>query len=320
MTAPVPTTFSTTTFPDPAASANMRETFVNTVTGELDNDPRLAVVLAEISADRFTEAAGYHPKRVINVGIREQAMIGVAAGLSLTGMRPVVHTITPFLVERPFEQIKLDLNHQSAGAVLVSTGASYDYPAAGRTHMAPGDVALLDTLPDWTVHVPGHPAEVATMLRTAFATDDFVYMRLSERGNAEALATGPEFRTIRHGRDGVVVAVGPMLRPVLAATAMLDVTVLYAATIRPFDAAGLRAAVLSASPDVVLVEPYMRGTSVHVINDALSDLPHRVHALGVRRDAELRAYGTAEQHEAAHGLGPTGIAASVRRFLEPRSA
>ncbi|MDR7300517.1 transketolase family protein [Haloactinomyces albus] len=299
---------------------SMRETFVDTVAGELDGDPRLAVVLAEISADRFTEVAERYPERVINVGIREQALIGVAGGLSLTGMRPVVHTITPFLVERPFEQIKLDLNHQSAGAVLVSTGASYDYPAAGRTHMAPGDVALLDTLPDWTVHVPGHPAEVPAMLRTAFAADGLVYIRLSERGNAEALAEGPEFRTIRHGREGVVLAVGPMLRPVLAATAMLDVTVLYAATVRPFDAAGLRAAALSASPDVVLVEPYLRGTSSHLVEDALSALPHRVHALGVSRDAELRAYGTAEQHEAAHGLGPTEIAASVRRFLGARSA
>ncbi|RCW43223.1 transketolase [Halopolyspora algeriensis] len=306
------TALATTTMP----AAGMREVFTDTMSTALDADPRAAVVLAEISADRFTEAARRHPDRVINVGIREQAMIGVAGGLALAGMRPVVHTITPFLVERPFEQIKLDLAHQGAGAVLVSTGASYDYPAAGRTHMAPGDVALLDTLPGWTVHVPGHPAEVPAMLNSALATDEPVYIRLSDRGNAEPLAEGPKFRPVRHGRHGVVVAVGPTLRPVLAATATLDVTVLYAPTIRPFDSAGLRAAVSAASPDVVLVEPYLRGTSTHVVSDVLSDLPHRVHALGVRRDAELRAYGTAEQHEAAHGLGPTGIAASLRQFLE----
>lgn len=299
----------------PTESATMREAFVDTVTTALDTDPRVAVVLADISADRFTEAAERHPDRVVNVGIREQAMIGVAGGLSLAGMRPVAHTITPFLVERPFEQIKLDLGHQNAGAVLVSTGASYDYPTAGRTHMAPGDVALLDTLPHWTVHVPGHPAEVPVLLETALTTDEFVYMRLSERGNAEALAEGIGLRTIRRGHGGVVVAVGPMLRPVLAATATMDVTVLYAATVRPFDAAGLRAAVLAASPDIVLVEPYLRGTSGHLVADALSDLPHRVCALGMRRETELRAYGTVEQHEAAHGLSPTGIAASMRQFL-----
>jgi transketolase len=79
--------------------------------------------------------------------------------MSLAGIRPIAHTFASFLVERPFEQIKLDLNHQapSAGAILVSSGASFDYSASGRTHQSPGDVALLGTLPGWTVHVPGHP-------------------------------------------------------------------------------------------------------------------------------------------------------------------
>ncbi|MGW1677473.1 transketolase family protein [Saccharopolyspora sp. NPDC002376] len=300
----------------PTIAATMRDQFAQTVGEALDADPRVAVVLAEISADRFTEAAQRHPRRVLNVGIREQAMVGVAGGLALTGLRPVVHSITPFAVERPFEQLKLDLSHQGVGAIVVSTGASYDYPTAGRTHMAPGDVALIDTLPGWTVHVPGHPAEVDALLRSALPGDDPVYLRLSERVNAEPLVTGPGWRTVRSGSRGVVLAVGPMLDPVLTATAALDVTVLYTATVRPFDAAGLREAVGAAGPEVVLVEPYLRGTSTHEVNDALADIPHRSLALGVRRDQELRAYGTAEEHESAHGLGPTAIAASIRDFLD----
>lgn len=293
----------------------MRETFTEITSAALDEDERLAVVLADISADRFTGAAARHPHRVLNVGIREQAMIGVAGGLALTGMRPIVHTIVPFLVERPFEQLKLDLNHQGVGAVLVGIGASYDYPSAGRTHMGPGDVALLDTLPGWTVHVPGHPDEVPPLLRSALRGDDLVYLRLSDRVNDAALGVGPGWQRVRRGGRGVVLAVGPMLRPVLAATALLDVTVLYTPTIRPFDGAGLRAAVHDAAPEVVLVEPYLSGTSSAQVGEALADLPHRIRALGVRRDRELRAYGTSDEHEAAHGLGPAALAGTIGAFL-----
>ena len=119
-------------------SETMRERFTRVTAQALDSDPRLAVVLADIGVDGF-EAAGAsqrHPQRVINVGIREQLMIGVAGGLAQEGMRPVVHSYAPFLVERPFEQIKLDLGHQDVGALLVSTGASYDASRGGPD--APG--------------------------------------------------------------------------------------------------------------------------------------------------------------------------------------
>lgn len=294
---------------------SMREVFADTTTEALDHHPELGLVLADISADRFVEAAARYPDRVINVGIREQLMVSVAGGLALSGMRPVVHTFAPFLVERPYEQIKLDLNHQGMGAVLVSSGGSYDYSSAGRTHMGPADVALLDTLPGWTVHVPGHPNEVRSLLRHSLAGSDTVYIRLSDRVNPDPFPPGTH--RVRSGRSGVVVAVGPTLGPTLAATALMDVTVLYTTTPRPFDFAELRRAVLAATPDVVLVEPYLRGTSAYLVDEALADLPHRVLALGVRRDAELRAYGTPDEHEHAHGLGPTAIAAALRQFLTP---
>ena len=111
-------------------------------------------------------------------------MIGVAGGLAQEGLRPVVHSYAPFLVERPFEQIKLDLGHQDAGAILVSIGASYDASEEGRTHQAPGDVALLATLPGFAIHVPGHADEAEALLRREFARDGRAYLRLSGETNA----------------------------------------------------------------------------------------------------------------------------------------
>lgn len=301
---------------DIVAGNSMRERFVSFTTRQLDEDPRLAVVLAEITMDGFRPAWSRHPDRVINVGIREQLLVGVGGGLALTGLRPVVHTFASFLVERPFEQIKLDFGHQGTGGVLVSASASYDWPAGGFTHMAPGDVALLDTLDGWTVHVPGHPDEAEALLRHAYAAgDDKVYVRLSQQSNAAPRPVdGARFLTVREGRAGVVVAVGPLLDNVLAATEGMDVTVLYATTVRPFDDAALRAAVGSA--EVVLVEPYLAGTSSGAAAAALVEVPHRVLGLGVGK-AELRRFGTIDEHTAAHGLDPRGLRERITAFLHP---
>ncbi|ORT56579.1 transketolase C-terminal domain-containing protein [Streptomyces sp. CB03238] len=298
----------------------MRDRFISTTSRLLDEDPRLALVLAEISRDGFRQAEDRHPDRVINVGIREQLLIGVGGGLALTGMRPVLHTFASFLVERPFEQVKLDFGHQGVGGVLVSAGASYDWPAGGFTHMSPGDVALMDTLDGWTVHVPGHPDEAEALLRHAVAGDDKVYVRLSLQSNGRARAvTGEGFLTVREGRGGVVVAVGPMLDDVLAATEGLDVTVLYATTVRPFDDETIRRAAGGGTADVVIVEPYLAGTSTSAANDALADIPHRVLGLGVAK-RELRRYGHMEDHLAAHGLDGRGLRARITAFLDHQGA
>ncbi|WP_405677528.1 transketolase [Streptomyces sp. NBC_00868] len=297
---------------------SMRERFISVTSDLLGEDPRLALVLAEITMDGFRPAQERHPDRVINVGIREQLLVGVGGGLALTGLRPVVHTFASFLVERPFEQVKLDFGHQATGGVLVSASASYDWPAGGFTHMAPGDVALLDTLDGWTVHVPGHPDEAEALLRHAYAAgDDKVYVRLSQQSNASPRPVeGLGFRTVREGRAGVVVAVGPLLDNVLAATEGLDLTVLYAPTVRPFDAAAVREAAGRAAADVVLVEPYLAGTSTAAANDALAHVPHRVLGLGVAR-AELRRYGTIDEHTAAHGLDPRSLRERITAFRAP---
>ncbi|WP_200212372.1 transketolase family protein [Micromonospora coerulea] len=290
----------------------MRETFVTTATALLD-DPRTTIVLADISAAAFAPAARRYPDRVLNVGIREQLMVGVAGGLALTGQRPIVHSYAPFLVERAYEQIKLDLDHQGVGAVLVSVGASYDRAAAGRTHLAPADVALIDTLRDWTVHVPGHSDEVPGLLRDLVCGQDSAYVRLSTQSNARAYPDAGDLRVLRDAGRGapLLVAVGPVLDAALAAVAGLPVTVAYTHRPRPFDTAGLRAL---AGTEVILVEPYLAGTSARVVGAALADRPHRLLALGVGRD-DLRRYGSAEDHTRWHGLDAAGLRRSVEGFL-----
>jgi transketolase len=288
---------------------DMRERFYALAREALDEDERVAVVTAQIGNDSI----GEHPRH-FDVGIREQLMIGVAAGLALEGYRSVAHSYTPFLVERPWEFLKLDLGHNDVGAVLVSTGASYDAARSGRTHQAPEDVALVASLPDWTIHVPGHVDEVERLFRQALGGEGRTYLRLSEETNHARVDPG-WLTVLRHGSPGtpLVIAVGPTLTPVLEATSDRDVTLAYIATVRPFPHDEVRDA-LADGTDVVLVEPYQAGTSAAEIAIALRDRPHRLLALGVP-NMEFRHYGTGAEHRAGHGLDAAGIGRSLESFL-----
>lgn len=291
-----------------------RDRFYRIVPQLLAERPDTALVLAQIGMGYLDPRASAPVRdRIINVGIREQLMVGVAGGLALAGLRPIVHTFAAFLLERPFEQVKLDLGHQGVGAVLVSAGGSYNWPGGGETHFGHRDVALLDTLDGWTVQVPGHPDEAEALLRQAITGQGRYYLRLDGASNAVARdVTDGRFQVLRRGGRATVIAVGPLADRALAATEGLDVTVLYATTVRPFDAETLRATL--GEPDVVLVEPYLRGTSVAEVSRALADLRHRVLGLGVGQQ-ELRRYGTVDQHDALHGLDEAGLRAAIAGFL-----
>ena len=294
----------------------MRERFTRLTSESLDDDPRLAVVLADIGVDRFEEsgALARHRARVINVGIREQLMVGVAAGLAQEGMRP----------DRP--QLRAVPRRAALRADQARPRASGRRRGAGqhrrlfrrldqegRTHQAPGDVALLATVPGFAIHVPGHPDEAEELLRREYARDGRAYVRLSADTNAEPRPV-EELTVVREGPAGapLILAVGPALDPVLEAAADLAVTVAYASTVLPFPGGALRE--LATGSDIVIVEPYLAGTSAAALADALRDQPRRLLALGVP-PLELRRYGTPDEHRRAYGLDADGIRRSLDAFL-----
>jgi transketolase len=297
----------------------MRNRFVKVASELLDDEPNFALVFADISVDRFmgNGAMARHPDRVVNVGIREQLMVNVAAGMALEGMRTIAHSFAPFLIERSFEQVKLAYSHQGVGGILVSAGAPYDTAAYGRTHQTAADVALIGTLPYWRVHVPGHPDEAEAHLRDAVRSDDAVYIRLSDQQNAAAhpMESG-RLITVRSGSDGAptIVAIGPILDAVVEATSEIDATILYTSTVRPLDADGLRAGMTGDS--VILVEPCLEGTTAAAVSRALSNRPHRLLSIGIP-NIEHRKYGSSSQHNTAYGLDAAGLRERIATWLEP---
>ena len=295
---------------------DMRARFVQTASALLDEDPRVAVLLAEISEDRFAPAIRAHPDRVINLGIMEQTMIGAAAGFAMEGFRPIAHSIAPFLVERPFEQIKIDFGYQGLGGSLVSCGASYDYGAEGATHHAPGDVAALLAIPGVEVMVPGTPDELERLLRATYANGRLTYVRGSNAENLSSFPVEPgRIEVVRRGSQATVLAVGPMLGRTLAAFEGLDLTIAYVTSVSPFDAAGLRA-IAGDRPLVVTVEPFYQGTLVPAVAEALQDVPSQIASIGVARGF-IHTYGTAPEHDRDVGLDEASLRAKVEgSFLD----
>lgn len=288
---------------------DMRQHMIDLLNTMVLEDERVVIVLADISASRFTPH-----KRVLNLGIMEQSMISVSAGLAMEGFIPVAHTFAPFLVERPLEQLKDDFCYQRLGGNFISTGASYDYSEEGMTHQGPGDVQALLGLPGMQIVVPGTALEFERLFRQTYANGAPTYYRLALRSNpTEREVDFGKLAVIRRGRAGTLIAVGPMLEPTLRAAEDLDVTVLYCTTVAPFDGETLRRE--CANERIVLVEPYYTGGLTAQIMAAMQRRPVCIESIGVPHRV-LNGYGTPEQHEEALGLTPQGIRERVVNFLE----
>ncbi len=289
----------------------MRQQMIQTVSELLETDERLVLVLGDISVETFR--AAFRSERIINVGIMEQTMTSVAAGMALEGFIPVLHSITPFLVERPFEQIKDDFCYQELGGNFISIGASYDYSTEGMTHHGPGDVQILRSLPGMQIVVPGTAGEFDRLFRESYANGSPTYYRLSESTNPmDYPVRFGKLEVVQTGSQATILAVGPVLSYTLPAVKDLDVTVLYSTTVAPFDAETFRAH--CRGNKVVLVEPYYAGVLIPDITAAMGRIPVAIESIGVPHKA-LSRYGTPKQHDEALGLTPEGIRRWVEHFL-----
>jgi len=292
---------------------SMRKQFVTTIESLLASDEKMVLLLGDIGVHGFKNAFSSFPDRVYNIGILEQATVGAASGLAMSGFIPVVHTIAPFIIERALEQIKLDFCYQKQGGNFISVGASYDYAALGSTHHCPADVGTLLNIPRMEVVLPGAGDEFDKLFRQAYNNGNPTYFRLSERLNNESYDV--EFgkaNVVKKGGRATVIAVGTALKNVLEACADLDVTILYYTTVAPFDAETLRKN--CASGKILLCEPYYSGALAADIYAALNPKPVIIETSGVPRKF-LEAYGKREEHDKVLGLTKEGITDKINKLI-----
>lgn len=216
----------------------MRKQFKSTVMDLAARDEKIVVLLGDVSVYLFNDFKNNYPGRFYNLGICESTLISVGAGLSLQGFRPFMHTIAPFITERCYEQIKLDLCYNRLGGSIVSCGASFDYAWDGATHHAYTDLALMRMLPEMEVFQPGSGKELDFLLKKRYDSGQPAYYRLSDNPHGIALDQ------VEYGRGVVikdcgaavtVVTAGPLLAGVLEACRDLDVNILYFHTLKPID-------------------------------------------------------------------------------------
>ena len=143
----------------------MRKIFGRELLKYAELDAKLFLIVGDIGYGIFDDFRSKFPERFINMGICEQSMVGVAAGMALEGINPWVYTITPFLIERPFEQLKLDIAQQVANVKLVGYA---DYPSLGPTHSEVDAKGLMALLPGIKSHFPTTEKEVINSIATSY--------------------------------------------------------------------------------------------------------------------------------------------------------
>lgn len=270
----------------------MRRSFSLLMQERLKEDSDSVLLLGDIGVFSFRNAFELCPDRVFNVGILEQGMIGLAAGLAKSGLNPFVHTIAPFLVERPLEQLKIDFGYQKLRGNFISVGASFDYSALGCTHHCPADVAILLGIPGFEIYVPGTEDEFKSQFKQASGNDSASYFRLSEECNTKSFHHKIGMSLVRTGEKCTVLSVGPTLDMVEQACKEFDVEILYVNSIYPFDNEFL--AQHCKSGNIVIVEPFYSGTINFLITKALIGRKISLVNFGIPR-AFIDEYGSIDE-------------------------
>ncbi len=223
----------------------MRYAFIKTVTQEAEKDNRIMLLTGDLGFTVFEDFRDRFPKQFINVGVAEQNMMGVAAGLALTGKIVFAYSIATFASMRPFEQIRNDIASHNASVVVVGTGAGLSYGHASITHHAQEDIAIMRTIPGMTILCPADPIETTWATREAIKLKRPVYLRLGMKGEPNLYQTKPTLHLgkgsmLQKGKGIAIIATGNIVGNALSTANLLAKhrirpTVVSMHTIKPFD-------------------------------------------------------------------------------------
>ena len=223
---------------------SIRTQFSETALSIAEKDENLVVIVADISHGIFKNFRNKFPKRYYNIGICEPAIVNMAAGLNKVGLNPVVHTIAPFLIERSFEQIKLDFAYQNLNINLVSVGSSFDYSKLGYSHHCYEDAAILKHFDRTQIFFPGNSEEFDILFRQHYKDKKINYFRITEFPHEEKIKIHLNEKKysykVMDGSDITFVVLGNQLKKAMKAAKNLksnniNCEIIYFNSLKPFE-------------------------------------------------------------------------------------
>lgn len=280
-------------------------------------DPRIYIVVADISpAGPMEKFRTEFPERFINVGVAEQTMIGICAGLALKGMKPFAYTIATFSLYRPYEIIRDDLGYQNLPVTVVGIGGGVIYSTLGATHYAQEDIAIAGSIPNMTILAPCDPEEAraATQYVGRRSSGGPVYLRFGKAGEPVITADAMEpfqfgkVRYLRKGDDvallsyGVIMGMAKKVADTLSAKGR-SVSLIACHTLKPLDTQGI-ADILKHHKHVVVIEEHvpqggLAAQTKQIAWEIKADCELNVFTL---KDQFVHCYGSHEDILRAHGI------------------
>ena len=223
----------------------MRDAFAREMTNLAAERSEVTLLSGDIGNRMFDQFKQVAPERFFNCGIAEANMMSVAAGMALSGLRPVIYTITPFTTTRCLEQIRVGVAYHQAPVVIVGTGSGLSYAELGPTHHSLEDLAILRTLPGLNVAAPADSTELVAQLREAVVANSPTYIRIGKKGEPQLHSASAQLgigkaNLLRSGTDLLVVGVGPILFEAVkaaeaAAAKGVSVAVASLGSVKPMD-------------------------------------------------------------------------------------
>jgi transketolase len=292
----------------------MRNQFTQTVTKLFNKNKKIFLILGDIGVFGFQNLLKKKSSRALNIGILEQATISFAAGLSKIGFVPVVHTIATFMVNRAFEQLKLDFGYQKLNGNFISVGASYDYAALGCSHHCPEDINLMKNIPTMQIVVPGNSSEFNQLFNQSYKRKLPKYFRLSSEENKLNLNVKfGKANILNQGKKVTVIAIGPVLNFTYEECIKMNLNLIYYTTIRPFDYNILKK-IKNKTEKIIIIEPFYEGSIINDLIYFFNNKKLQIESISIPYKF-LTNYGSKKEHDKKLGFNKKNFITKVTNLI-----